>query len=38
MIYEMDEVFLTNAIRKIQPVGRLGTREYRQEIAGSLIY
>jgi branched-chain amino acid aminotransferase len=37
MIYEMDEVFLTNAIRGIQPVGRLGTREYPKGIAVSQI-
>jgi branched-chain amino acid aminotransferase len=37
MLYEADEVFLTNAIRRIQPVCRLGDRRYRQEITKSLI-
>ena len=37
MIYEMDEVFLTNAIRRIQPVGRLGNKEYPKKAAVSQI-
>lgn len=37
MVYEMDEVFLTNAIRGIQSVGRLGNKEYPKKTAVSQI-
>jgi branched-subunit amino acid aminotransferase/4-amino-4-deoxychorismate lyase len=37
MVYEMDEVFLTNAIRGIQAVGRLENKEYPKKTALSQI-
>jgi branched-chain amino acid aminotransferase len=37
MIYEMDEVFLTNAIRKIQPVDSMGNKAYPKRAAVSQI-